>query len=110
MKYYLLLSGDSEKDAIYETNLLGEESFGKFYPSVGFMILKRIVDQKPDVVKSIKIKSKLILQFFGKKLIVKFSSIKKTDKKTFDPTFSNNQKWQHELLISTFNAFYMRYC
>ena len=55
MTYYLLLSGDSEKDSIYETNVLGEESFGTFYPSVGFMILKRIVDQKPDIVTSIKI-------------------------------------------------------
>jgi prephenate dehydrogenase len=55
MKYYLLLSGDSEKDSIYETNVLGEESFGTFYPSAGFMILKRIVDQNPDVVESIKI-------------------------------------------------------
>ena len=53
--FYILLDGDTEKDVLYETNLLGEESFGKFYPSVGFMILKRIVDQKPDVVKSIKI-------------------------------------------------------
>ena len=39
MTYYLLLEGDSEKDVIYETNVLGEESFNTFYPSVGFMIL-----------------------------------------------------------------------
>ena len=31
MTYYLLLDGDSEKDVIYDTNILGEESFGKFY-------------------------------------------------------------------------------
>ena len=30
MTYYLLLSGDSEKDTMYETNVLGEESFNKF--------------------------------------------------------------------------------
>ena len=30
MTYYLLLSGDSEKDALYETNVLGEESFETF--------------------------------------------------------------------------------
>ena len=55
MKYYLLLSGATEKDSIYETNVLGDESFGTFYPSVGFMILQRIVDQTPDVVESVKI-------------------------------------------------------
>ena len=38
MTYYLLLKGDTEKDVIYETNVLGEESFEIFYPSVGFMI------------------------------------------------------------------------
>ena len=38
MTYYLLLDNDSEKDVIYETNVLGEESFETFYPSTGFMI------------------------------------------------------------------------
>ena len=47
MTYYLLLDGDSEKDVIYDTNILGEESFGVFYPSVGFHMLQRIINQKP---------------------------------------------------------------
>ena len=34
MTYYLLLDGDTEKDAMYDTNILGEESFKVFYPSV----------------------------------------------------------------------------
>ena len=55
MTYYLLLSGDSEKDALYETNVLGEESFETFYPSIGFMILQRILNDKPEIVETIKI-------------------------------------------------------
>ena len=55
MTYYLLLSGDSEKDSIYETNVLGEESFGTFYPSVGFVMLSRIINQQPDLMESMKI-------------------------------------------------------
>ena len=55
MTYYLLLSGDSEKDALYETNVLGEESFETFYPSVGFMILSRIVNQQPELLESLQI-------------------------------------------------------
>ena len=55
MTYYLLLSGDSEKDSIFETNVLGEESFETFYPSVGFMILNRIINQQPELIESIKI-------------------------------------------------------
>ena len=55
MTYYLLLNGDSEKDSLYETNVLGEESFETFYPSVGFMILNRILNQQPELIESIKI-------------------------------------------------------
>ena len=55
MTYYLLLKGDSEKDVIYETNVLGEESFNTFYPSVGFMILQRILNHRPDLIETIKI-------------------------------------------------------
>ena len=55
MTYYLLLSGDSEKDALYDTNVLGEESFEMFYPSIGFIILQRIIDDEPEVVKTVKI-------------------------------------------------------
>ncbi len=28
MTYYLLLAGDTESDVIYDTNIMGEESFG----------------------------------------------------------------------------------
>jgi len=55
MTYYLLLSGDSEKDTLYETNVLGEESFKTFYPSVGFMILSRIINQQPELLESLQI-------------------------------------------------------
>ena len=55
MTYYLLLENDSEKDVIYETNVLGEESFETFYPSIGFMILQRIINDKPEIVETIKI-------------------------------------------------------
>ena len=71
MTYYLLLSGDSEKDAIYETNALGEESFETFYPSVGFMILHRIINEKPELLESLQIldehkKSYTITKFLDK--------------------------------------------
>ena len=55
MTYYLLLSGDSEKDVLYDTNVLGEESFEMFYPSVGFMILQRIINQQPELLESLQI-------------------------------------------------------
>ena len=55
MTYYLLLKGDTEKDTIYETNVLGEESFETFYPSIGFIMLNRIVKDRPDILETAKI-------------------------------------------------------
>ena len=48
MTYYLLLNGDTEKDVIYETNVLGEESFGVFYPSIGLGLLNKIIQDVED--------------------------------------------------------------
>ena len=55
MTYYLLLDGDTEKDSLYETNVLGEESFETFYPSIGFRILNKIINQQPELLESLQI-------------------------------------------------------
>ena len=55
MTYYLLLKGDTEKDVLFETNVLGEESFETFYPSIGVMILQRILNDKPEIIETIRI-------------------------------------------------------
>ena len=55
MTYYLLLEGDTEEDALYDTNILGEESFGTFYPSIGFIMLNRIINDKPELLETIQI-------------------------------------------------------
>ena len=69
MTYYLLLNGDSEKDALYETNVLGEESFGTFYTGQGMVALNNIVNRKPKLIETIKIlddykKSYTLTEFF----------------------------------------------
>ena len=71
MTYYLLLEGDTEEDALYDTNILGEESFGTFYPSVGFIMLNRIINDRPELLETIKIldeqkKSHTITEFLDK--------------------------------------------
>ena len=50
MTYYLLLAGDTESDVIYDTNIMGEESFGVFYPSIGFHMFQRIVNQQNAII------------------------------------------------------------
>jgi hypothetical protein len=55
MTYYLLLEGDSEKDVYFDSNVLGEESFGTFYTGQGLVALNNIVNQKPELLETIKI-------------------------------------------------------
>ena len=48
--YYLLLKGDTTEDLkVSESNVLGEESFGKFYPSHGFQALHKIIHNNPEI-------------------------------------------------------------
>jgi len=55
MTFYLLLDGDNEKDAIYDTNVLGEESFGTFYTGNGFKALNNIVVRQPKLLERVTI-------------------------------------------------------
>ena len=55
MTYYLLLEGDSEKDVYFDSNVLGEESFGMFYTGQGMLALTNIVNKKPELLETIKI-------------------------------------------------------
>ena len=69
MTYYLLLEGDSEKDVYFDSNVLGEESFGTFYTGQGMVALTNIVNKKPELLEVIKIldetkKSYTLTKFF----------------------------------------------
>ena len=55
MTFYLLLSCDDEKDVIYDTNVLGEESFGTFYTGNGFKALNNIVSRQPKLLERVTI-------------------------------------------------------
>ena len=54
MTYYILLEGDS-KNAIWDENILGEESFGTFYTGDGFKALNTIVMSESHLVETVKI-------------------------------------------------------
>ena len=49
------MEGDTEKDAYYDSNVLGEESFGMFYTGQGMVALNNIVNKKPELIETIKI-------------------------------------------------------
>tara|TARA_Y100000593_G_C4267382_1_gene315519 strand:- start:901 stop:1146 length:246 start_codon:yes stop_codon:yes gene_type:complete len=63
--YYILLPGDDKKDLVNDTNILGEVSFGNFWPGGGFKALSKIINEKPDYIDDIE-----ILSDMGKKLSI----------------------------------------
>ena len=55
MTFYILMKGDTEKDAINSTNTLGEISFNTFHSEDGFKILMNMVDKYPEKLEEISI-------------------------------------------------------
>lgn len=69
MTYYILLPNEVESDAMYSSSILGEESFGTFYPDDGMKKLDKIVNEYPAMVDKLRIitdqkKTITILEFF----------------------------------------------
>lgn len=57
MQYYLLLPGDTETDCELDSNLLGEASFNSFYTGAGMQALLKIVNQTPQLLTTLTIKT-----------------------------------------------------
>jgi hypothetical protein len=57
MQYFILMPGDTEQDALNEANLLGEASLGNFWAGTGLKTLMRLVDQQPEILPMVKIKT-----------------------------------------------------
>jgi hypothetical protein len=57
MQYYILMPGDTEKDALNEANLLGDASFGNFWAGSGLKILMWMVDNQPEALTQVTIKT-----------------------------------------------------
>ena len=50
MVYYILGKKEDKKNLMFSTNILGEESFGSFYPEQGFIALHNIIHTQPDKI------------------------------------------------------------
>ena len=53
--YYILLSDDGPEELMYDSNILGEESFGKFYANTGMKSLHAILNNYPELITEIDI-------------------------------------------------------
>ena len=54
MIYYILMDMDTIED-IWDENILGEESFGKFYIGSGYKALTNMINKEPEALESIAI-------------------------------------------------------
>ena len=54
MTYYILMDMDTTED-IWDDNILGEESFGKFYIGSGYKALTNMINKEPEALESIAI-------------------------------------------------------
>lgn len=76
MQYYIILPRDKEKDMLNEANLIGEESFGNFWPGSGLTVLMTIVTQKPELVESVIIKTDTGKQLSIEEFLSKVNKLK----------------------------------
>ena len=58
MKYFIMLPGDTAKEAQYESNEIGEDTgFGVFWAASGLKALMHMVDTQPEILPHITIKT-----------------------------------------------------
>ena len=54
--YYIFFKNELQSDNMWDDNMLGDESFGKFYIGSGFVALNNIINNEPELLERIKIK------------------------------------------------------
>ena len=55
MMYYVFFNNEKPSE-LWDDNMLGDESFGKFYIGNGFVALNNIINNEPELLGNIKIK------------------------------------------------------
>ena len=52
MTYFIKLKDDTNEELMFDSNILGNESFGKFYAERGMKSLMTILEKHPEVIES----------------------------------------------------------
>ena len=55
MMYYIFFNNELQNDEMWDDNMLGDESFGKFYTGNGFTALNYIIQKEPEALGSVTI-------------------------------------------------------
>ena len=56
MMYYIFFNNELQSGDMWDDNMLGDESFGKFYIGSGFIALNNIINNDPKMLENVKIK------------------------------------------------------
>lgn len=64
MQFFLLMPGDTEEDTLNEANLLGESSFGIFWAGTALTTLLNVVDNQPELLPLMKIRTDMSNKLF----------------------------------------------
>lgn len=55
MQYFLMMPGDTEEAAMYDSNLLGDSSFHVFWAGQGLKTLMKMVEEQPEALEHVSI-------------------------------------------------------
>ena len=76
MRYFILLSGDTEESVDFSTNILGEVSFKNFWADQGFDILVKLVEKYPDTLDEVVIKDEQSKSYSVEEFLDKIKKLK----------------------------------
>ena len=52
MTYFIIHKNESKENLMFSTNILGEESLGKFYPEQGWVALNNMMNISPESIEN----------------------------------------------------------
>tara|TARA_A100001011_G_scaffold365856_1_gene417902 strand:- start:216 stop:518 length:303 start_codon:yes stop_codon:yes gene_type:complete len=76
MTYFIKLTDDTNEELMFDSNILGNESFGTFYAERGMKSLMHILENHPEVIESTKIVTDTGIQFTITEFIDRLNKLK----------------------------------
>ena len=76
MTYYIKMSDDTQHELMFDSNILGNESFGTFYTEKGMKSLMSILDNHPELLESTTIVTDTGIKFTVTEFVDRLNKLK----------------------------------
>ena len=76
MTYYIKMSDDTQHELMFDSNILGNESFGTFYTEKGMKSLMSILDNHPELLEATTIVTDTGIKFTVTEFIDRLNKLK----------------------------------